>query len=131
LKIVPESHRDLMEKNQTVVVGTVGPSGAPQLTATWLLVDETGRVCLSLNTARQKMKNMQHNPAVSLFFYDPANPYRTLEIRGRAEIEPDPEYTLADKVSAKYGGADLREQDRPGETRIAVTVVPERVHTFG
>jgi PPOX class probable F420-dependent enzyme len=131
LNTIPESHRDLMETNPTVTVATVGPSGAPQVTAAWFLVDDEGRVRLSLNTARQKTKNMQRNPKVSIYFQDPANPYRTLELRGHVEIDPDPHYVLADQVGAKYGGADLREQDRPGESRVAVTVVPERVFTFG
>jgi PPOX class probable F420-dependent enzyme len=131
LNTIPESHRDLMQNNQTVTVATIGPTGTPQVTATWFLVDDAGRVRLSLNTARQKTKNMQRNPAVSIFFQDPANPYRTLELRGHVEIVPDPDYVLADQVGAKYGGADLREQDRPGESRVDVTVVPERVFTFG
>jgi hypothetical protein len=62
---------------------------------------------------------------------DPANPYRTLEIRARAEIEPDPDYVFADRVGAKYGGADIRTMDQPGETRVVVTFVPVKVNTFG
>ena len=61
---------------------------------------------------------------------DPANPYRTLEIRARAEIEPDPDYVFADRVAVKYG-ADPRTMDQPGETRVAVTLVPVKVNTFG
>jgi PPOX class probable F420-dependent enzyme len=128
---IPNSHRDLMTSNQTVVLATKGADGFPQVTATWFLIDETGRVRLSLNTARQKTKNLQQNPECAVFFYDPSNPYRTLEIRGRAAIEPDPDYTVADEVGAKYGGANLREQDQPGETRVAVTITPIKSNTFG
>jgi hypothetical protein len=70
-------------------------------------------------------------PESTLFFIDPANPYRTLEIRARAEIEPDPDYGLADRVGGKYGGADVRTMDQPGETRVAITFVPVKVNTFG
>jgi hypothetical protein len=70
-------------------------------------------------------------PESTLFFIDPANPYRTLEIRARAGIEPAPDYVLADQVGAKYGGADVRTMDQPGETRVAVTFMPVKVNTFG
>jgi hypothetical protein len=70
-------------------------------------------------------------PESTLFFMDPANPYRTLEIRTRAEIEPDPDYVFADRIGAKYGGADVRTMDQPGETRVVVTFVPVKVNTFG
>jgi hypothetical protein len=46
-----------------------------------------------------------------------------MDIRGRARIEPDDDYVLADTVGAKYD-ADLREHDQPGERRVAVTIEP-------
>src|SRR5881398_2152008 len=73
-----------------------------------------------LNTTRQKVKNLQANPAVSaLIAGDP--PYRYIELRGEAEIAPYPDYEFADKIGAKYGGADLRTRDQPGDTRVVVT----------
>jgi hypothetical protein len=67
---------------------------------------------------------LQANPVASLFFIDPANPYRTLEIRANARIEADPDYVFGDKVGAKYGGTNLRERDKPGESRIVITFEP-------
>ena len=49
-------------------------------------------------------------------------------MHGNARIEPDDDYAFADKVGAKYGGADLREMDEPGETRVVVTIEPTRVY---
>jgi PPOX class probable F420-dependent enzyme len=128
---IPESHAELLTSNQTIVLATKGADGFPQVTATWFSADQNGTVRLSLNSARQKTRNLQGNPECSLFVYDPATPYRTLEIRGRAEIAPDPDYAFADQIGAKYGGADLREQDKPGETRVVVTFKPLKVNTFG
>jgi PPOX class probable F420-dependent enzyme len=129
--VIPESHRGLIDSNQIIILATTGPNQAPQVTAMWFLADEDGTIRASLNTARQKTKNLQTHPECSIFFVDPANPYKTLEIRARAEIEPDPDYVFADKISAKYGGADLRKQDRPGETRVKVTFTPTKINTFG
>jgi PPOX class probable F420-dependent enzyme len=131
LPVIPESHRDLLDNNQVAIVATVGPDGVPQVTASWFLAEKDGTVRMSLNTARQKVKNLMRRPESTLFFMDSANPYRTLEIRARAEIEADPDYVFADRVGAKYGGADVRTMDQPGETRVVVTFVPVKVNTFG
>jgi PPOX class probable F420-dependent enzyme len=127
---IPESHRDLLDANQAVTLATIGPDGFPQVTAVWFLVDDDGRAKMSLNTSRQKTKNLQRRPECVLFYVDPTNPYRTLEIRARAEITPDPSYAFADRIGAKYG-ADIRANDRPGDTRVAIVFEPVKVNTFG
>jgi len=125
---IPDSHRDLLDA-QVAVLGTIGASGRPQLSGTWFLADGD-TVKISLNTTRQKVKNLQANPKCSLIILgDP--PYKYIELRGDAEITPDPDYEFADKLGAKYGGADLRERDQPGETRVVVTIKPTRVVAWG
>jgi PPOX class probable F420-dependent enzyme len=126
---IPESHRDLLNAN-VAVLATIGQDGFPQVTALWFLFDE-GTIKMSLNTTRQKVKNLQAHPECSFFILDPANPYRTLEIRARAEITPDPDYTFAKKLGAKYGGVDLSTRDRPGERRVVVSLQPLKVNTWG
>jgi hypothetical protein len=73
------------------------------------------------------VKNLQANPKASFLIFDEKSPYRYLELRGDAEIAPDPDYEFADQVGAKYGGADLRERDNPGESRVVITLHPVRV----
>jgi PPOX class probable F420-dependent enzyme len=126
---IPETHRDLLDA-QVAVLGTIGASGRPQLSAVWFLA-EGDTVRVSLNTSRQKLKNLQANPAVSLLILDPANPYRYVELRGDAQIEEDSDYAFAKQVGAKYGGADLSDHDGPGDRRMVVTIVPARVVTWG
>ena len=124
---IPDSHRDLLER-QVAVLGTIGASGRPQLSGIWFLAEDD-TVKLSLNTARQKLKNLQANPKCSLIIFgDP--PYRYIELRGDAEITPDPDYEFADKLGAKYG-ADLRTRDQPGDTRVVVTIRPARIVAWG
>jgi len=127
--LIPESHRDLPEKCQIVALSTFGHDGFPQVTAMWFLADEDGTIACSLNTGRQKVKNLQRMPECALFFVDPETPYRTLEIRARAEIALDPDYAFADRLGAKYGGTDLRSMDRPGETRVVVRFRAVKVNT--
>ncbi len=122
---IPPSHRDLLD-GQVATLGTVGPDGRPQLSEVWFLADGD-TVRLSLNTARQKTKNLQANPSASLFLLDLAVPYRYLELRGDAEISPDDDYAFADRVGAKYN-ANLRDHDQPGQSRVVVTIRPVRVN---
>ncbi len=122
---IPSSHRDLLD-GQVATLGTIGPDGRPQLSAVWFLADGD-TVRLSLNTARQKTKNLQANPAANLFLLDLSVPYRYLELRGDAEISPDDDYAFADRVGAKYN-ANLRDHDQPGQSRVVVTIHPVRVN---
>ncbi len=122
---IPASHRDLLASD-FATLGTIGPDGRPQLSEVWVLA-EGDTVGISLNTSRQKMKNLMANPAASLFLLDLAVPYRYLEIRGDAEITPDDDYSFADKVGAKYN-SNLRDHDQPGQSRVKVTIRPVRVN---
>ena len=122
----PESHRDLLDA-QVATLATVGADGLPQLTEVWFLHDG-GEIRLSLNDSRQKTRNLRARPVCSLLILDLEQPYRYLELRGRARLEPDADYAFADQVGAKYGGADLRAHDRPGESRVVVTIEPDRVY---
>jgi PPOX class probable F420-dependent enzyme len=126
---IPDSHKDLLNA-QVGVLGTIGASGRPQLSAVWFLAEDD-TVKISLNTTRQKVKNLQAEPKASFLIFDPENPYKYIELRGDAEITSDDDYTFAGKLGAKYGGADLRERDQPGETRVVVTIKPARVVAWG
>jgi PPOX class probable F420-dependent enzyme len=125
--MIPDSHRDLLDA-QVGILGTIGRSGRPQLSAVWFLA-EGDTIRISLNTTRQKAKNLRANAKCS-FLIPGTPPYRYVEIRGDAEIAPDDDYSFASQVGAKYG-ADLRERDKPGESRVAVTIRPSRVVTWG
>lgn len=91
--------------------------------------EDDGTVKLSLNRSRQKTKNLERNPHVSFFVLDHTNPYRTLEFRALAEVAPDPSYVFADRIGKKYG-ANLRQMDRPGESRVVVTLRPVNVNAI-
>ncbi|HEX2784729.1 MAG TPA: PPOX class F420-dependent oxidoreductase [Ilumatobacteraceae bacterium] len=123
---VPDSHRDLLDA-PVATLATVGADGRPQLSAVWFLADGDS-VRVSLNTSRQKTKNLTKNCAATLFILDTANPARYLEFRGDAVVTPDDDYEFADKVGAKYGGVDLRNMDQPGQSRVVVTIEPVRVN---
>jgi PPOX class probable F420-dependent enzyme len=122
---IPDSHRDLLDA-QFATLATIDDDGAPQLSEVWFL-REGDDVHVSLNTSRAKTKNLRERPQCSLLILDVGNPYRYLELRGRARVEPDDDYAFADRVGEKYG-ADLRQHDAPGDGRVVVTIEADKVH---
>ena len=86
---------------------------------------------IAKNSSRQKLKNLKRDPKCTLLILDPNNPYRTLEIRAEADVQPDPDYAFARRLGTKYGNADLSEHDQPGQTRSVVTFRPLKYNTWG
>jgi PPOX class probable F420-dependent enzyme len=125
-----DAQREVIGSTLVVALSTVGPKGTPQTTANWFVLDDDGRVKLSLSEGRQKVKNLKRNPGASLLFVNPQNPFQTVEIRGTATFELDEADTLIGQLNAKYN-ANVRSFDQPGEERYTVTIEPEKVLTFG
>lgn len=121
----PESHQDLLD-GQVATLATIRDDGFPQMTEVWFLHTD-GELKTSLNSSRLKTRNLQRRPECSMLLLDLENPYRYLEVRGRARLEPDPDYEFARVLGAKYN-ADLSEHDRPGESRVVVTIEPVNVY---
>ena len=129
LATIPTSHTDLLLEPLPVTLATVGPTGYPQLTAIWAVLD--GDVIVtSLAGIRQKLKNLTARPQATLFVIDPANSYRTLELRCDVSIEPDPELATLVKVLSAYG-TDLASFEAPLEGRVTVMLRPVHVVAQG
>jgi PPOX class probable F420-dependent enzyme len=126
---IPTSHRDLLEAPIPVTLATLGPSGHPQLTAVWVVLDGDD-VVTSLAGIRQKLKNLIARPQATVFVIDPANPYRTLEVRCDVTIESDPELATLSKVLNAYG-TDVASFDAPLEGRVTVILHPVHVVALG
>jgi PPOX class probable F420-dependent enzyme len=120
----PESHRDLLD-GQVATFATIDNEGFPQLTEVWFLHDE-GELKFSFTTGRWKTRNLEQRPKCAVVFLDLENPYRYLEVRGRARIEPD-DGSFAAKVGTKYN-ANVAEYDQPGDRRLVVTLEPQKIH---
>ncbi len=127
---VPASHHDLLDAAGTVALVTLDAHGRPQTTAVWYAVDVEGRLTTSITDNRQKYKNISGNPEVDFFFIDPANPFHTLEVRGTAELVPDPEFASLTSIATKYG-ASADDLIALGGNRYTVVVTPRRVVTNG
>jgi PPOX class probable F420-dependent enzyme len=123
---IPDSHRDLLDA-KVATLATVGSDGRPHQSVVWFVADGD-TIKLSLNSARQKTKNLRANPVVDLLILDVGNTQRYLEVRGDATIESDADYVFSDAyIQPKYG-FDPRLIDLPGDERTVVTINPVRIN---
>ena len=127
---IPDKYRDLFTKKAFAHVATVGRDGTPQVTPVWVDYDGTH---VRFNTARGRVKNrnLKRTPKVALSVQDPDNPYRYVQVRGRAEMTEQGADAHIDALSKKYTGQDRYANRQPGEVRVMVKVVPERVQGMG
>lgn len=130
---VPDSHRDLFTRRIHGVLSTMMPDGQPQSSLVW--VDYDGTYVL-INTAlgRQKCRNMQANPRVTLLVVDPNNTSRWIEVRGRvAEITTEGAIPHADMLARRYTGKEhfygdiYKVEWQQYETRVIVKIAPVKV----
>ena len=128
---IPENFRDIFAKKAFAHLATVGRDGAPQVTPVWVDYDGTH---VRINTARGRMKdkNLQRNPKVALSAQDPDNPYRYVQVRGRVvEMTEKDADAHIDALSKKYTGRDKYANRQPGEVRVIVKILPEKVQSMG
>jgi len=97
--MIPDRLRDLLEKPYYGALGTVRPDGTVQVNPMWFENTHT--------VTRQKYRNLQHNPSMSFMVYDPAQPYRYIEVRGRLVDEvADPEGAFYVHLGQRYGNPE-------------------------
>ena len=123
MTVVPESHVDLLDRPLIAHLGTTRPDHTPQVNPMWFGWD--GELIRFTNTTtRQKFRNVETNPNVSISIVDPDRPYRYLEVRGTVvRIEPDPEATFCFELAKRYG-MDITEPPKDAPHRVILVVEP-------
>lgn len=123
---IPDDYAELIKGTATLT--TISPTGYPQTSAIWGVLDDDGRYRTSLHASRQKFKNLKRHPKASLFWIDPADPQRTLEVRGDVTLEEDTDLTFMRKLLDGFG-ISLETFPAPKDNRYVVTLTPTRVRT--
>lgn len=119
---VPPSHVDLLERPLFAHVATIRPDGGPQSSVMWFAWDGE-RIRMTHTKRRQKFKNLQREPRVAVSIADPADSYRSIEVRGVVEsVEDDDEHaSFYRSLQVRYGAVnDI--WDAP--ERVVVTIRP-------
>ncbi len=116
---------DFLRRRQFAHVATINSDGSPQVTALW--VDTDGEAVL-INTAKGRVKhrNLVRDPRLGISIVDFENPYASLTISGRAEFIDEGAVEHIRSLQEKYhGNRDFHLE--PGEERVIIRVVPERI----
>ncbi len=133
LVTIPTTHGDLFQQPVHGVLTTMMPDGVPQSSIVW--VDYDGEdVLINTTLERQKGRNMQANPKVTVLVIDPSNSSRWIEVRGQVrEMTTAGAETHADRLTQRYTGK-LRfygdvypPEQRDQETRVIVKVRPLKI----
>lgn len=130
--LIPDTHQDLLDRPIYVVATTLMPDGTPQSSVVWW--DYEGDT-IRLNTVRgrQKDKNLQRDPRITILAVDPANGYHWLEVRGVVEsVVEEGGRDHIEKLSwkyqnEKYYGGFNKVRKPEDETRLIVNIRPVRV----
>ena len=99
---IPNTHIDLFQNPVHGVLTTLMPDGMPQSSIVW--VDYDGEyVLINTTLERQKGRNMQLNPKVSVLVIDPNDSGRWVEVRGQViELTREGAESHADKLTRQY-----------------------------
>ncbi|WAL63208.1 PPOX class F420-dependent oxidoreductase [Amycolatopsis cynarae] len=123
-----DATRALLDERTFATLATAGPGGAPHASVIWVL-REGDTLLFSSAGGRQKVRNIAADPRVSVTVFDAANPYHSVEIRGIAELEDDPDKKLPSRLSHKYLGGEAPPE--PDEIRrVVIRVTPTKINAF-
>jgi PPOX class probable F420-dependent enzyme len=131
---LPNTHRDLFQEPVHGVLTTMMPGGMPQSSIVW--VDYDGEyVLINTTLERQKGRNMQANPKVTILVIDPQDSSRWIEVRGQVrEMTQDCAEAHADKLTQRYCpnkrhfyGDIYPPEQKEKETRVIVRIAPVKM----
>ncbi|MCW2541440.1 MAG: Pyridoxamine 5-phosphate oxidase-related FMN-binding protein [Frankiales bacterium] len=120
---IPAGYEELLVRPLIGHLATVRPDGAPSVTPMWYAWD--GELLrFTHTTKRTRLRNIEHNPHVSLSVVDPEQPYRYLQARGIVEdVEADPTGAFYVELAERYG-MDNPQPPADHEDRVIVKVRP-------
>jgi PPOX class probable F420-dependent enzyme len=125
----PELHLatvDLAQGRNYGAITTMLPSGKLQTHPVWVGTDGE-RLVVNTETHRQKYKNVERDPNVTLMIRHEENPYRYAEVRGEVveKVTGQEARDHIDELSQKYHGQDYNPDDIVSE-RVMLWIVPSR-----
>jgi PPOX class probable F420-dependent enzyme len=125
---IPEKLLPLVERPLFAALGTIRPDNTVQVSPMWFDYQD-GALRFTHTTKRAKFRNLQLNPAMSLMIFDPDDPDRYVELRGRLlEAIPDPTGAYFVHLGRRYGDPDT---EPPANKADRVILVMSIDHVVG
>ncbi len=125
---IPDNVKTFLDKPNVAVLATISPTGRPQATPIWFMVDD-GHILVNTAKGRVKLRNMEANPRVVLAIVDHANPYQYVQIRGTVvRIDNASGARDIDRLCMRYTGRPFSYPGKDGpDSRVSILIRPERV----
>lgn len=129
--MIDDAIRELAAGPNFAALTTVLPDGQAQTNIMWVDCDDR-HVLVNTEVHRQKYKDVQREPRVTLAIWDRDNPYHYAEVRGRVVATtggPEARAQL-DELSRKYKGEPYDDAAIQSE-RVLLRIEPDRQRVFG
>jgi PPOX class probable F420-dependent enzyme len=104
---------------------TLLPGGHPQTQVMWVDADEH-HLLVNTEVHRQKFRNVERDPRVTVMIWDMGDPYRFVEVRGEVveKVKGQEAREHIDELSHKYRGKPYQTQIR--SERVVLRIAPSR-----
>jgi PPOX class probable F420-dependent enzyme len=128
--MLDDQARDLLDRpGLPGVVCTCRPDGSPQANPVWFRLDEADEIRIWTDEARRWVANLRRVPHVAFSVHEPARPWTSVSIRGRARVDELAADAVAEeirRISARYLAPCDRDAyiDAWPQTRSIVTIHP-------
>lgn len=122
--------KSLASEPNFAALTTLMPDGQPQTQLMWVHASD-GQVLVNTEVGRQKFRNVQIDPRVTVTVFDRDNPYRYVEARGRVvgTIGGDEARSHIDELSQKYTGVPYA--NAIGTDRVILQIEVDKIHKNG
>jgi PPOX class probable F420-dependent enzyme len=110
---------------------TLMADGQPQTQLMWVDADDE-HVLINTEVHRQKFKNVERDPRVTVTVFNGDNPYQYVEARGRVvgTIGGDAARSNIDDLASRYMGVDAYPNPIQSE-RVILQIAVEKLHKNG
>jgi PPOX class probable F420-dependent enzyme len=123
--------KELAQGKNFAAFSTLLPSGQPMTHVMWVDANDD-YVLINTEVDRQKYKNVEHDPRVTVTVIDAANPYNYVEVRGKVvdKVTGPEARAHIDTLSQKYNGQPYPAENIRTE-RVILRIAPDRQRSNG
>jgi len=124
--MIDPKFKELATGRNFAAFSTLMPDGQPQTQVMWVDADDT-HVLINTEVGRQKHRNIERDPRVTITVIDTENPYRYVEVRGKVveQVGGDEARAHIDACSQRYTGGPYPAENIATE-RVILRIEPER-----
>ena len=127
---LPAGLLTLLRSPAPCFLATLMPDGGPQITQTWVDVDDRGRIVVNTVVGFQKTRNVERDPRVALNVADPEDPSRYWGVRGRVvDVSTEGATEQIEALSRTYTGGAYPWYGGRDQQRVTLTIEADSVHS--